>query len=176
MKTTTYSISENDLLAISQEHQKTFASLLAKFRKTPNNYAFKNEAFAKAEFEKIAALKACFGQLVRDGLASITKTEDDFLSFADHAGDVYCPDTNSDIEPAELKRQERCERARMNRQGAWIHSLIVQGEEEDSIGGFVGDDFYGSGYDHEFYQVALKQVAVSLPDYIKAMQLGNALS
>jgi len=79
---------------------------------------------------------------------------------------MFCPNTNPEINGDELKRQERNERARMNKQGAWFFTLVVKNEDLDSIGGFVGNDFYGSGYDTDFYRGALMQVKDTHPEYI----------
>lgn len=43
--------------------------------------------------------------------------------------------------------------------------LVVDGDELDCIDGFVGDDFYGSGYDEEFYATAIEHLESNYPDY-----------
>lgn len=86
------------------------------------------------------------------GLIDIVRTPDTGFTFKDHAGDSFCPITNPDIDPAELKRQEKHERARFNRNGVWFvrwQSVLKPNALFDSIGGFVGYDFIGSGYDDE---------------------------
>lgn len=90
------------------------------------------------------------------GLLKIEQVEDSLTTFADLCGDCFCPLTNPDIDPAELARQKRAYRARVARQG--IHGAVLftrarpcaEWVESDSIFGFVGSDFIGSGYDGDF--------------------------
>jgi len=90
----------------------------------------------------------------------VRKVADDYYTFDDHKGDCFDPTINTDIDPKALKRQERNERARFNRQGAfysiaeyWTGRTWV---ETDLIGGFVGDDFIGSGYEYDLLSSAIE--------------------
>ena len=38
---------------------------------------------------------------------------------------------------------------------------------EEAIGGFVGSDFYGSGYDNDFYRTAIESIKKQLPEYFE---------
>ena len=165
MKTITYSVSTKDAAMTNDDFASRLAVLNAQYFKHPERYNFANQAEAQECFIGIATHFAIFQQLERDGLASINKIPDPYYSFADHAGDIFNPELNTDFDKAELKRQERRERARFNRQGAYIMELVVEGDELDSIGGFVGDDFYGSGYDDEYYATAIEQLESDYPDY-----------
>lgn len=166
MKTVTYSINKLDVMHVA--HPVGIASL----SKNYDDYANHPEWFGGRDLNELKALwletavsVACFEVLKRDGLALIQKKEDNFYTFADHEGDCFDPSVNSDISPEELKRQRKRERARFNRQGVWYHTLVVLHEERDSIGGFVGDDFYCSGYDTDFYNQAF--------DYLTGAGMAN---
>jgi len=90
------------------------------------------------------------------GLLKIEQVEDSVTTFADLCGDCFCPVTNPDIDPETLTRQKRAFRARVARQG--VHGAVLftrarpcdEWSESDSIFGFVGSDFIGSGYDSDF--------------------------
>lgn len=69
-------------------------------------------------------------------------------------GDCYNPTANPDIEPDELKRQEQEFEDRVYSDGVygyevqrWNPEIDCGWEHVDSIYGFVGNDFEGSGYD-----------------------------
>jgi hypothetical protein len=53
--------------------------------------------------------------------------------------------------------------------------LTVECRNVDSIGGFLGNDFYGSGYDNDFYRSAINLVPEAHPDYIAAMSISEHL-
>lgn len=169
MKTITYSINKNEKKIISAIYLEELNRLLKEYDKNPERFAFKDRNEAEIQYKSLASEFAVFYQLKEDGLASISKEEDNYYTFSDHAGDCYDPIVNDGIPAADLKRQERNERARFNRQGVWFHSLTVLGKDLDSIGGFVGNDFYGSGYDHDFYQTAIAAVAKTHPEYFTAI-------
>ena len=118
-------------------------------------------------WHKLAVWQALFEQAKKDGLASIEKLPDSYYSFKDHEGDCFNPEVNPDIDPAQLKRDRAKEQRRFHRQGAFYHTLWVAGEYLDGISGFVGDDFYGSGYDDEFYRTAVEKINELHPDYFK---------
>jgi len=120
------------------------------------NYSLSNsdKQKLKSDIKKHGIPKALFNLFVNDGLANITKEADEYYTFEDHAGECFCPIVNTEISPAELKRQEKKERARFNRKGCFAMTLYILGNEVGSIGGFVGNDFYGSGYDNDFYNQA----------------------
>ena len=40
-----------------------------------------------------------------------------------------------------------------------------------AIGGFVGNDFYGSGYDTDFYKIAIDELSNSYLEHIESIQL-----
>jgi hypothetical protein len=82
----------------------------------------------------------------------------------DLKGDAFNPEVNPDIPADQLKREERSFEARIRRSGAWV--MISEywtgrywerhGDMMDNIiGGFVGHDFFGSGYELQVMQSAL---------------------
>lgn len=175
MKTVTYTLSNKDVESFKKSVFKQIEKSLSEFNKNPDQFYTKDLSKLKKQWFKSAIAKASFDLFVVDGLATIEKHEDNFYTFTDHAGDCYCPITNGDIDPKELRRQEKNERARFNRQGCFYIVLNVLGNELDSIGGFVGNDFYGSGYDDDFYSIAwdylrdneqTKEYIAELTDYI----------
>lgn len=103
---------------------------------------------------------------VEQGKIRVIK-EEDHLDFDDCHGDIFCPVTNHDICPNKLKREETNAKARFRRVGGafTFASEFWNGREWDdmlsypksdcSIGGFVGDDFFGSGYEWQVMQEAL---------------------
>ena len=102
-------------------------------------------------------------QAVRLGKIRITR-ERDLINMYDLKGDAFNPEVNPDIPADQLKREERSFEARIRRSGAWV--MISEywtgrywerhGDMMDNIiGGFVGHDFFGSGYELQVMQSAL---------------------
>ena len=166
MKTITYTITQEDRKAMQKSTAKAVATIADTFTKHPEYWGPEPDMEdLHSRWDSIGANKARFEQLMRDGLAHIKKLPDDMLSFGDTVGDTYDPNTNNDILPSVLKQQENRARARFNKQGTFYHQLVVLGNEKDCIGGFVGNDFYGSDYDNEFYCQALTIIANEMPEY-----------
>ncbi|UTQ72830.1 hypothetical protein [Vibrio phage vB_VpS_CC6] len=155
----TVKITNSDLVAIRSKFDRELQKQKDRYAANPDLYGKQTEESLLPRWIDNAYSKAVFKQLEVDGLAHINKESDSFYSFADHAGDCFDPEVNKDIDPAELKRQRKNELARFNRQGVYYHELIVLGETLGSIGGFVGNDFYGSGYDIDFYNTAITHIA-----------------
>jgi len=106
------------------------------------------------------------------GLVVLRGEPDDWGSYDDLAGDCYDPEANPDINPNVLKKQEEAFRRRIDEEGVYVYSsayLLPDGttEQADIIGGFVGDDFFGSGYESQVMEAALDGVAVvfGVPKY-----------
>lgn len=101
---------------------------------------------------------------VRQGKIRLTRMADDCASFDDLAGDCFNPDANPSVDAEQLKREAKNFRNRIARSGAWImvseywtgrHWESLEGIDGNSIGGFVGHDFFGSGYEKQVMQAAL---------------------
>jgi hypothetical protein len=158
MKTTSYSLSRSDIVNVC----KTFSIEMSKAISARPNAS-------TGDLKLNAKNKAMFGVLVSDGLVSIRKDIDSTLTFADHAGDMFSQKENPDCSVLDLKTDERRERARFNKHGTFFHTLVVMGEDVDSIGGFVGDSFYGSGYDNNFYSNAIEKIASAHPQFYQLL-------
>jgi hypothetical protein len=109
----------------------------------------------EADAQRVNALEIA----IRQGKISLGRSIDDLASFADLAGDVFDPEVNDNIDAAQLKREEKAFKARINRSGSWVfESSFWTGREweyADVIGGFVGWDFIGSGYEAQVLEAAL---------------------
>jgi hypothetical protein len=110
------------------------------------------------------------------GLVDIEKESEEFLSIDDLLGDIFDPVLNSDIKPEILEREKRAELDRIDRNGVWGHIAhgrrliigtggeLLPGEwiETEACWGFVGDDFWGSGYDIDFMDSTVDLVTESV--------------
>jgi len=117
-------------------------------------------------FDDRAAQFAMFEQLKTDGLVDILKERDECMSPKDLHGDMFCPTTNPDTPEKQLMLERKRHDARCYKQGIHVMTLVVIGDEIDSVGGFIGNDFYNSGYDTDFYRDAIERVKNSYPEYI----------
>ncbi len=165
MKNVSYTLTLAEKTELINAAQANLEMCQASFAKHPERYGNQPVNGLQSVWLEISKLKAIFAQLENDGIATIRKERDEFYTFADHAGDLFNPEVNNNIDPEELKTQRRRELARFNRAGTWFYSLNVLGNELDSMGGFVGNDFNGSGYDIDFYASALQEVQNVLPEY-----------
>lgn len=109
-----------------------------------------NAERVKAEFDAL-------GDTVR-----IIARPDECSTIEDLEGDSYNPRVNPET-PARILARERAEFVdRVNRDGVWGHiaqsrcPCCGQWRDHDSIWGFVGDDFDGSGYDTNLMQSAIE--------------------
>lgn len=103
-------------------------------------------------------------QAVRQGKIRLTRMTDDDASFDDLAGDIFTPAANPSVDAEQLKREAKNFRNRIARSGVWIMvSEYWTGRQWESfvgighnaIGGFVGHDFFGSGYELQVMETAL---------------------
>lgn len=111
-------------------------------------------------YETNAELVGRIEAAIRLGKIKLTRSEDD-CSFAELAGDIFTPEVHDNIEPAKLKREEKAYKARIRNSGQWFYqSWYWDGRSwnrSDSIGGFVGWDFMGSGYELQVMDEALTE-------------------
>ena len=171
MKTTIYTINQKDITAMLADYKTALAASRAAYHKQPEHYGGKTSKELEPVWRNLACNLAKFHQLRRDGLARIDKVEDEFTTFEDISGDSYNPEVNNNIEPALLKSQEIAALRRFNKQGAFGYILSVEDKELSSIWGFVGNDFYGSGYDSEYYCEAIEQITKTRPEYVSQFPL-----
>jgi len=87
---------------------------------------------------------------------------DDTRSIEDLEGDTYNPDANPDIPAATLARERKEFIERINNDGVWgivgeyRCNTCRQWTTADSVWGFVGDDWQGSGYDLDIKAATLQ--------------------
>lgn len=97
---------------------------------------------------------------VRQGQIRLARFRDDDATFEELAGDCFNPAVNDSIPVAQLKREEINFKARIRRSGTWLYqSQFWTGREweaADVMGGFVGWDFMGSGYEAQLMAAALE--------------------
>ncbi len=165
MKNITYTLTKNEKVDLTATVKKIFDQHTAMYHKNPQRFGNISVQSLESMWLEAAKAKGIFQQLEKDGVSIITRDSDQYYTFADHEGDMFDPDINNNIDPEELKTQRRRELGRFNRNGVWCHTLFVLGEEIECMGGFVGKDFYGSGYDSDFYASALKTIEKALPQY-----------
>lgn len=120
-----------------------------------------------------------FRNLYLLGLVRLNMVDDPSYTFADLCGDTYNPEVNTDIDPAQLAKEKAAFRRRVNREG--VHGVLLEvrtspaaewegvpGNVVDSIWGFVGLDFLGSGYEGDMIQAAIDWAADNVaPGYIR---------
>lgn len=170
---TEYNINANEATHIKADFDKKLAELIAEYEKHPKRYGKVPYSDLYGNWVVLAEKFAAFQQFESDGLAAISKESDDYCNIDDLLGDYFNPDVNSDIDPDALEEQKQARMGRINYEGVYFHQLTVMGEPEDSICGFVGDDFYGSGYDSDFYSAAYELIEKAHPEYVD--QIGGAI-
>ena len=120
------------------------------------------------EFEKRAKeVEAAFGVQEYAGLVKFEVIPEEHVDLDDLFGDTFNPKVVTYITPEKLEDEKQAEIDRIDRDGVWgIVSSYYDGEQwrqAESCGGFIGDDFKGSGYDIDAKQEAL--------DALKAVKL-----
>ena len=94
------------------------------------------------------------------GLLEIVMVDDPDYDFENLCGDTYNPDVNPDINPEQLNKEKHEFKRRVNREGVFGVVLKCRSlpssewTEIETIWGFVGEDFIGSGYDNDFINTA----------------------
>jgi len=102
------------------------------------------------------------------GMFRVVLVEDETYSFEDLCGDMYNPEANPDVDVTVLARQKRAYRARVNRDGVYGSLAQVRNTPTglwvtvESIWGFVGEDFIGSGYESDFIENASEWLFTNL--------------
>lgn len=175
MKTVKYEVTATDMLGIQQRVVRALIAELTMLAELPEGNFIHTRELAKDTFipvslttrtdtkgEKIllstldnVLRQAAAEYIMRHDLASITKEPDDYVNFEYLEGDMFCPVTNSNIDPVQLKKEKAAYRRKVKKEGVWVMKLELHelegNDNPDYIGGFVGDDFYGSGYDTDWY-------------------------
>lgn len=168
MKNATFGLSGDDIQHLVSDVKSQRKVVRARARQTPPGYG-KDAQERNKNIRIIARRWAIFKQLERDGLVEIERTRDNDLSFDDLAGDAFTPAANPDTKPATLARRASAFRQRIREDGVWIMTLLVEDEEITSCGGFIGDDFYGSGYDDDFFSEAIEMLEKKYPAHVSGI-------
>ena len=111
------------------------------------------------------ATDVVFNRLETRGYVALARVPDHDSTFEDLVGDCYCPVANHNINPNVLNKQERAERERILSEGVWGYEAFYCVDQQgptnmtDSIWGFLGDDFWESGYGGDLKESALDALA-----------------
>lgn len=83
-------------------------------------------------------------------------------TFEDLSGDMFSLEANPESDYYELAQEEVAFKNRIKNEGVWIFQSEVRKpdgnwEVFDAIGGFVGNDFVGSGYDADLVKAVIEE-------------------
>ena len=87
---------------------------------------------------------------------------DELICMDDLKGDVFNPLVNTDIQESKLLREEKEFEERVYQDGVvgiigeYLCPCCGEWVEADACWGFVGDDWKGSGYDHDVMRAAVE--------------------
>ena len=115
-----------------------------------------------------------FTRLEDLGLVRFEVLPDECSELADLEGDVYNPEANLDIDPAELAQQRKEFVRRIERDGVWgvlgSYRLGVDAPwcRADSVWGFVGEEWKGSGYDADVKGETVKALRAAIRERCRA--------
>jgi hypothetical protein len=135
-------------------------------------------------FQRSTEIRWAFDHFHKLGLVRLEREPDD-QSFDDLFGDCYVREVNTDINPNVLAKQRKGAERRLELEGQWVicaqfntgwrepNTQVIWGDEwetDECIGGFVGEDFWGSGYEEDLRLAALDGLFDHydglLPDYV----------
>ena len=164
------------ILTLSASNIRTLAANVNTFKETirkrkkkmPQGYG-NTPTERTARINEMARTQALFTLLADHGLATIDKFADD-RSASEFASEFYTPSHHPDMHPSTLSRQRNALEKRIEEEGLFTMELIVNDESVSAIGGFIGDDFYGSGYDDDFYREAIESLTSEHKDFIESAQ------
>ncbi len=93
------------------------------------------------------------------GKIRVIREEYDHVHLSDICGDLFEP--NQDIPIEQLTRDRKEFVSRVNSSGVWLYVAEYWNGREwlhgDCIGGFIGYDFFGSGYESDLMKSALTE-------------------
>lgn len=168
MKKVTYEVTQNDLDIVESKVTRHLSDLSAGYKKNPENFHGTKESLI-ARWKSDAVATAVFWVIENDQLAHITCEDDDFASMDQLKGDCFNPDVNPDVDKKAMKREERAFERMVRKEGVHYHEMIVLGESVAQIAGCVGQSFYGSGYDTDFYRAAIEALQETHSNYCKML-------
>lgn len=137
---------------------------------------------ARRRFERVMAKaeppeQRQFRCLEAQGLVRITVEREDTYDLDELKGDAYKPEVADHISPEELRAQEKEFEAQVADEGVWHvgskawdprpgQGFVDSGE---SIGGFVGGQFWGSGYEAQVMQAAIDKARELNPGEVERL-------
>ena len=161
-------LSANDIHTLAANVNAFKETIRKRAKKIPKGYG-NTPTERTAKINAMARTQALYTLLANHDLAAIEKIEDD-RSASEFANDLFSADNHPDMHPSTLSRQRNALEKRVEEVGLFTVELIVNGESISAIGGFVGDDFYGSGYDDDFYREALELLSDEYKNFIESAQ------
>ena len=165
-------LSANDIHTLAANVNAFKETIRKRAKKIPKGYG-NTPTERTAKINAMARTQALYTLLANHDLAAIEKIEDD-RSASEFANDLFSADNHPDMHPSTLSRQRNALEKRVEEVGLFTVELIVNGESISAIGGFVGDDFYGSGYDDDFYREAIELLSDEYKNFIESAQAGTA--
>lgn len=161
-------LSANDIHTLAANVNAFKETIRKRAKKIPKGYG-NTPTERTAKINAMARTQALYTLLANHDLAAIEKIEDD-RSASEFANDLFSSDNHPDMHPSTLSRQRNALEKRVEEVGLFTVELIVNGESISAIGGFVGDDFYGSGYDDDFYREAIELLSDEYKNFIESAQ------
>jgi hypothetical protein len=126
-------------------------------------------------FQRSAEIRWALDRFKEQRLVAIHENPDD-LSFDDLHGDTFDVTIDHGINVNVVRKQRAEAMDRLEQEGQWAMEAVFRDPGEDgwhsadSIGGFVGEDFWGSGYEDDLRIAALEALfnhyGGKLPDYV----------
>jgi hypothetical protein len=119
----------------------------------------------KGVFEMISTQRR-FERLEKLKLVRFRVVPDTHFDCEDLKGDMFNTTRNTDIDPEVLAQEEKAFEERVYYDGVW--GIVTEYSEgglwtfADSVWGFVGNDWQGSGYDEDLKKSAI----IALRDYL----------
>lgn len=169
----------------SQPHKNARATLRQSMQDAlARRHSYTNGRLPRAwqYMQRDADIETLFNTFENKGLVRIDQQPDD-LTFDDLHGDCY-DESHADTIPGgmrELNKQRKEAERRVEAEGQWyIETAFIDvgmdgwhaDHDISGIGAFVGDDFYGSGYESELYLSAIEGLFESrysvMPPYIRS--------
>ena len=161
-------LSANDIHTLAANVNAFKETIRKRAKKIPKGYG-NTPTERTAKINAMARTQALYTLLANHDLAAIEKIEDDRSASA-FATEFYTPSHHPDMHPSTLSRQRNALEKRIEKVGLFTVELIVNGESVSAIGGFIGDDFYGSGYDDDFYREAIELLSDEHKNFIESAQ------
>ena len=111
---------------------------------------------------------------IGDPRVRIVAAADDCQSLDNLFGDTFSAKCNPEIKLEILERERQAEIDRINRDGVWFMVAEYwngrEWEHADSMGGFIGNDFTGSGYDTDLKAEAMRALDDCLADEARKLE------